>query len=111
MAASVQGVTTQSEQQVVPVPTVPPRAVQPSLDDLILHRAPQSRSVVQGWLALLVHNPVVKSQVSVGIRQVTKPDLPQVDLAAQRWILPLHSFGMAPLSRSRFSACATQLTY
>jgi len=44
-------------------------------------------------------------------QQVTAPDLPHVDLAAQLVTTPLHSFGRSPEEASRSATCATQLTY
>src|SRR5262245_22505373 len=44
-------------------------------------------------------------------QQVTKPDLPQVDLRAQLTTLALHCFGRLPLRAAVFAAWAMHLTY
>ena len=75
---------THAGQQLLLVPTVPPRAVHWSAE-----------RVTRQW----------KPLPCLGCRHVTAPSLPQVDLAAQRTILPRHSFGTRPRS-----ALATQLT-
>ena len=81
-----------SAQQVLAVPTVPPRARQRSSDDLILHfdANTQSASAAQTSAGSSTQVPVTRSQVpiSVGITQVTKFALPQVERAAQRCTFP-----------------------
>src|SRR5262245_59641020 len=100
----------QLAQQFVAVPTTPPRDVQPSVEDLTLHLAPQSTSVVHTIAGSSVQVPVVRSQVSVGIRHVTNPGLPQVEPAEQRVILPLQFVGTSPCWDNRFTTCARLLT-
>jgi hypothetical protein len=100
----------QLAQQLVAAPTTPPREAQPSDEDLILHLAPQSTSVKHTVVGSSVQVPVVRSQVLVGIRQVTNPGLPQVEPAEQRVILPLQFVGTRPCWDNRFTTWATQLT-
>ena len=44
-------------------------------------------------------------------QQVTKPGLPQVDLAAHFTTVPLHCFGSVPAFTAAFAWCATHETY
>jgi len=72
------------------------------------HRVPQSKSVVHDTLGFPTHVPGLpaeRSQVSVGISQVTNPSFPHVDRAAQRTALPRQ-----PGDTVRLTTCATQLT-
>src|SRR5262249_39086371 len=101
-------------QQLPVPPSVPPRCVQPSADDFVLHFAPQSRSTTQASVGFSAHVPSpvagLTTHVSVGNRQRTNPGLPHVERAAQLTTLPLQFPGTVPSSTSFFTTCATQLT-
>jgi len=101
-------VTPQVGQQ-LPPPTTPPGRHM-SAECLVLHREPQSTSVVHVTAGSSVHVPVVVSQVLVGTVQVMKPLLPQVERAAQRVTLPLQFVGSSPQVERSLIRWATQLT-
>jgi len=88
-------VVVQAVQQVLLVPTAPPAVWQLSAEGAMLHAVPQSLSAPQLMLGLLVQVPLAASQVPCGVWQVTAPELPQVDCAAQRMIRPTHEWGTA----------------
>src|SRR5262249_23032879 len=105
--------TTQLEQHVLVVPTIPPAFVQWVASRLIEQVVPSTQlaSVRHTRAGFSTQVPVVRLQVpSRCLVHVTKPAFPHVDLAAHRVIFPLQSMGIAPLFARLFTWWATQLT-
>jgi hypothetical protein len=90
-----------------------------SADDLILHFVLTTQSVWAAQTVVASAQQVAVASAAHGVPQVpkrgiwhvTKPGLPQIERAAQRWTAPLQLLGIASLFASAFFTCATQLTY
>jgi hypothetical protein len=110
----------QSLQQLGPVATAPPIAVQRSAEGLILQRLSitQSESAEHGWVKRMEPSgwmqkptPIAQIPSSRGISQATAPARrPHVERAAQRTSGALQALGIAPSAASPLTTRATQRT-